>query len=188
MRVTITPAVSQYLMDNSTVYPYSNLRATRNSFYCKWVMMQGHDRGSTEYFPVLANSLPNRVLMELIVSERGVPFPPELSSIMDSMYWWGKNKNVAWYDEVIYLLGVALDNDTEDDMMELVRAMISIQVKAEIHDYFTDDSIVADLLWINWVFWFNATYNDGPKSFHGRTLYSIEYIRRSMAQVNYYAR
>jgi hypothetical protein len=189
MRVSITPAFSQYLVDNSTVFPYSNLRPTRSCCYCKWVMLQGRlDRGSEEYFPVLANSLPNGVLMELLLSERGVPLPPELSDIMDSMYWWGKHKNVEWYDEVIYLLGLALDNDVEEDRKELVRAMISVQVRAEIHGYFAVNSVAAELLWINWVFWFNATYQMAPKSFHGLALYSFEYVNWSIVQVrNYHA-
>jgi hypothetical protein len=186
MRVSTTHAFSQYLMDNNTVYPYSKLRPTRNSFYCKWVMLQGHDRGSMEYFPVLANSRPNGLLLELISSERGVPLPPELSDIMDSMYWWGKNVSVRWYDEVIYILGLELDNDVEGNRMELVRAIISVQVRAEIYVYFEVDSMAAELLWINWVFWFNATYKDGPKSLCGMTMYSIEYIHWTIAQINYH--
>jgi hypothetical protein len=126
--------------------------------------------------------------MELLLSERGVPLPPELSDIMDSMYWWGKHKNVEWYDEVIYLLGLALDNDVEEDRKELVRAMISVQVRAEIHGYFAVNSVAAELLWINWVFWFNATYQMAPKSFHGLALYSFEYVNWSIVQVrNYHA-
>jgi hypothetical protein len=125
------------------------------------------------------------LLMELLLSERGVPLPPELSSIMDSMYWWGKNKSVQWYDEVIYILALSLDNDIEEDRMELVRVMISVQMRAEIHAYFAADSIVAELLWVNWVFWFNATYKDGPKSFHGMAMYSIDYVHWCIGQVNY---
>ena len=185
MRVSVTAAFSQYLMDNSTVYPYIKLRPTRSSFFCKWVMLEGDDRGAKEYFPVLANSLPNAVLLELISSERGVPLPPELSEIMDTMYWWGKKMSVQWYDDVVYMLGMALDNDIEEDRKVLVRAMISVQVKAEIHVYFAVDSIVVELLWIDWVFWFNATYKDGPKSFHGMILYSVDYVRWCIASVNH---
>jgi hypothetical protein len=57
-------------------------------------MVKGQDRGSTEYFPVLANSLPNGVVEELILSSRGKPFTPELSEIMDSLYWWAKTKDL----------------------------------------------------------------------------------------------
>jgi hypothetical protein len=187
MRVAVTPALSKFLMENSTIYPYDKLRPTRNSIYCKWVMLQGSERGLTEFFPVLANSLPNKVLVELILSERGVPLPPELSAIMDSMHWWGRNKSNEWYDDVVYMLAQALNHDIEEDRKELVRALVSFQVKAEINVYFAVDSIVADLLWINWIQWFNATYEYGPKSFRGMCLYCFEYVHWSIAQVNYHA-
>jgi hypothetical protein len=150
-------------------------------------MIRGQDRGSTEYFPILTNSLPHGVLLELLLCERGVPFPPELSGVMDSMYWWGRIKNIKWYDDVIYMLAQALENDIENDRKELVRAMISVQVKAEINIYFAAESIRADLLWTNWIHWFNATYKDGPKTFHGMCLYCFEYVHWSIAQVNYHA-
>jgi hypothetical protein len=187
MRIATTPAFSKFLMDNSTVYPYNKLRPTRNSFYCKWVMLRGEDRGSMEFVPILANSFPNGVLLDLLLSERAKPFPPELSGIMDSMYWWGRTQSIQWYDDVVYMLEDALDNDVEEDRKELVRAMISVQVRAEIHVYFAMESVAADLVWIDWVYWFNRTYTKGPKSFHAMCLYCIEYVHWSIAQVNYHA-
>jgi hypothetical protein len=141
MRIRITPAFSEFLMNNNMIYPYCKLRPTRNSCYCKWVMLKGDTMGSTEYFPVLANSMSNEMLSELLLTERAKPFPPELSGIMDSMHWWGRNKSNEWYDSVIAMLEEALDNDIEEDRKVLVRALISVQVKAEIRIYFAIDSI-----------------------------------------------
>jgi hypothetical protein len=183
MRIAITPAFDKFLMNNSTVYPYSKLKPTRNSCFCKWVMVKGEHNGLEEYFPVLANSLPNGVLLDLISSDNGKPFPPELSDIMDSMYWWGKTKNYEWYEDCIEVLGESLWSNQK----ELVRTLISIEVRAVIYGYFAVDSIVADLLWFNWLSWFNATYQIAPKSFHGMAKYSFEYINWSIAQVNYHA-
>jgi hypothetical protein len=139
MRVASTPDFNGFLMANAAVFPYSKLRPTRSSFFCKWVMLQGTDRGSTEYLPVLANSLPNGVICELISSGRAKPFTPELSDIMDAMYWWGKNKNVEWYEEVVVMLDEALD--AEYDRKELFRALILGQVKVSIHEYFGVNSM-----------------------------------------------
>lgn len=185
MRVAATPAISKFLIDNSTIYPYNKLRPTRNSFYCKWVMLRGYDRASTESFPVLANSFTNGVLIELLLSEKGIPVPPELSDIMDSMYWWGKHKNLMWFDCVTHMMAEAMENDIEDDMKELKRAMISVQIKEEIHAYFTAGSVAAELLWLDWLVWFNHNYKAGPKSFHAMCLYCFEYVHWSIAQVNY---
>lgn len=187
MRVAITPAFSKFLMDNNTIYPYNKLKPTRNSFYCKWVMLQGPDRGLTEYFPVLANSIPNRVLCELISSGRAKPFSPELSDIMDAMYWWGKTKNLDWYEDVVRVVMLDEALDSEYDRKELFRALISGQVKVEIHEYFGVNSVAAELLWLNWISWYNSSYQFAPKSFLAMALYCFDYIRWAIAQVNYHA-
>jgi hypothetical protein len=86
MRVITTASFSQWLMANSAVYPYSNIYGTRNSFFCKWVMVKGEDLDREEYFPVPANSLPNGVLLDLVTSGFGKPLPPDISEIMDTLF------------------------------------------------------------------------------------------------------
>jgi hypothetical protein len=186
MRVTTTPAFSKFLMDNSQVYPYSELKPTRNSFFCKWIMLKGPDRGSTEYFPVLANSMTYGVICELISSGKAKPLTPELSDVVDAMYWWGKNKNIDWYDDVIMMVDEALD--TQYDRKELFRALITGEVKVEIHEYFGINSLAAELLWLNFIRWYDGTYEIAPtESFLAMSLYCFDYIRWAIAQVNYHA-
>jgi hypothetical protein len=183
MRIATTPAFSNFLMANAAIYPYSKLKPTRNSFSCKWVMFKGEDKGMTEYFPVLANSFSTGALLELISSGKAKPFPPELCGIMDSMYWWGKTKNHEWYEEAMFYIGEECLH-IECERKEMMRSLISFQVKVEIHEYFGVNSIVAELLWLNWISWFNATYKIAPQSFHGMARYSFEYVQWSIGQVN----
>jgi hypothetical protein len=185
MRIPLTTAFSEFLMDHSTIYPYSNLKPTRQTFYCKWVLVTGTDRGMREYFPVLSNSYSNRVLLEMISSGVAKPFPPELTKIMDSMYWWGRMKNVQWYDEVIAMLEDALDNDSEYERKELLRALFSFQVKVEIGLHVQGDSFMADIMWIDWVLWFNLTYEDEMKhkSFHVLALRCFDYVHWRFGQL-----
>jgi hypothetical protein len=185
MRVAITPAFNKFLMDNGTVYPFNKLRPTRNSFYCKWIMLQGPDRGITEYFPVLSNTIPSEVLCELISSGRGKPLTPDLTDVMDAMYWWGKNRNLEWYEEVIVMVDDALDADY--DRKELFRALISVQVKVEIHEYFGANSLTGELLWLDWISWYNGAYQYGPKLFLAMSLYCFDYVKWAIGQVNYHA-
>jgi hypothetical protein len=186
MRIPITPSFSEFLRNNSTVFPYSNLIVTRNSCYCKWIILQGLDRGSREFFPVLANSIPNGLLLELLSNEVALPLTPELSKIMDTMYWWGRNRDIYWFEAVVTMLADAVDADEEYDRKELFRAFISVQVRAEIHKYFPIDSVVAELLWLNWISWFNATYQMAPQSFGAMSMYSFDYVSWTIAQVNYH--
>jgi hypothetical protein len=187
MRIATTAAFNKYLLDNSSIFPYSKLQATRQSFYCKWILLQGEDMGSKEYFPVLANALPNGLLLELLLSERAMPLTPELSTVMDAMYWWGKNKSLVWYEDVIDIVAEAVDMDTDYDRKELFRAMISGQVRDEIHKYFPVASMASELLWLNWISWFNATYHIAPQSFMAMSRYSFDYVNWSIGQVNYHA-
>jgi hypothetical protein len=150
MRVATTPTFSEFLMANSNVYPYSKLKPTRNSFFCKWVMVKGEHMDLEEFFPVLANSLSNGVLLQLLLSGSGKPLPPDLSDIMDSMYWWGKTKDYVWYEDCIEVLGEALWTD-EEDQKELVRTLISMEVRAMVYEFFHGDSMAAELLHFNWL-------------------------------------
>lgn len=187
MRVTITPAFSQWLMANTAVYPYSKLKATRNSFFCKWVMVKGEHLDIEEYFPLPANSLPNAVLLALISSGNGKPIPPELSDIMDDLYSWAMGKNIEWYRDCIDVLGDALWIDREEQHKVLVRYLIGMEVRGIIFQYFHGTQMAAELLRLNWLVWFNSTYQFAPKSFHGMAQYSFEYVNWSIAQLNYYA-
>jgi hypothetical protein len=187
MRIASTHAFSNFLMDNSAVFPYSKLKPTRNSFFCKWVMVKGEDLDSKEYFPVPANSLPNGVLLELVMSGFGKPLPPDISDIMDTLFRWGRVKNYEWYDESVEVIGDALWKEGEVDYKHLVRTLISTEVRGIIWEYCHGSYMLSDLLHLNWLAWFNDTYHNGPQSFRGMAQYSFEYVNWSIAQVNYHA-
>jgi hypothetical protein len=90
MRVLSTVAFNQFLLDKRQ-YPFNYLYATRRSFFCKWIMLKGQSTlGLTYYFPVFTNTHPNGELLQMISSGAAKPFPPKLSHVMDTMFWWGK--------------------------------------------------------------------------------------------------
>ena len=124
-------------------------------------MTKGYDTpGVTEYFPVLANSLSNGVLLEMIISGRAKPFPPELSQVMDQMHWWGLHHSLAWYEEVVVTLDQAL-NEEEIDRREHVSVLISPLVLEEIHVHYDVDSVAEHLLVLEWMKWYKRTYKKG---------------------------
>jgi hypothetical protein len=150
-------------------------------------MVKGEDLDVEVYFPVPANSLPNGVLLDLIMSGSGKPLPPAITDIMDTLFRWGRIKDYIWYDESVEVIGDVLWEVTEMEYKHLVRTLISMQVKALIWEYFHGSYMAADLLHLNWLAWFDATYHNGPKSFRGMAQYSFEYVSWSIAQVNYHA-
>jgi hypothetical protein len=162
MRVPTTDAFNRFLLDNGQTYPYSRLQATRGSFFCKWVMTKGYSvAGVTEYFPVLANSHSNAVLLEMIQNGEAKPLPPELSEIMDQMHWWGVHRSLHWYDEVVVMLDEAVDGEVEMEHRELVSVLVAPLVLEEIHFHFAVDSVAEHLLILEWMKWFRRTYKKG---------------------------
>ena len=95
--------------------------------------------GLTYYFPVFANTHPDAELLEMIATGEAKPFPPQLSHVMDNMFWWGKTHSYEWYEEVVDSMGELLDNNSEDeevDQREVVRHLIGFAVKSKILEHF----------------------------------------------------
>ena len=114
MRIPISAAFNKWLLDQQPLYPYSSLQSTRNSIYCKWVMLRGHSR-FFENFPVLANSFSNSVLLQMLQSGEAKPLPLALSQVMDDMLTWGRDIDPRWFALVIDRLALLLESDTELD-------------------------------------------------------------------------
>lgn len=188
MRVATTAAFNQFLIDNGHSYPYGRLQSTRSSFFCKWVMMKGHVTGVTEYFPLLANSFSNGVLLEMIITGRAKPFPPELSEIMDHMHWWGKNHDLEWYNQVVEMMDETLNKEEEVERSELVSIFVSPLVLKEIHaNHFAVDSVMEHLLVIEWMKWYMRTYKKGdrtPAPFRTIAEKSVVKIKWAIDRVN----
>jgi hypothetical protein len=190
MRVPTTAAFSQFLLDNGHSYPFSRLQVTRSSFFCKWVMQKGHSNlGFTYYFPTMANSLPVSLLQAISID--GVkPLPPDFSSVMDDMFWWGKSKSFQWYKQVVDMIGLCLYDRGEVGIRNVVRELIGLQVKAILLQYFDFDSLAFDLLFDMYWDWFFFTYSEqyfhNHYSFRGIAEASFDYIEACIAQVNYH--
>lgn len=125
-------------------------------------MLKGtsHVTGLTEYFPTLANSYSNAVLLEMIRSGEGKPLPLELSQVMDSMHWWGLREDVAWHDNVVFILSRQLDKGgpAVHNKRDFVRNLISLQIQLLIQPYHDIGSPGFYLLHSEWKEWFDGTY------------------------------
>jgi hypothetical protein len=157
MRVPTTPAFSKFLLDNSH-YPYNSLYVTRNSFFCKWVMLKGQSHTGIVYFPTLANSYSVGVLREMIRSGEAMPLPLELSQIMDSMRYWRLEEDIHWHNNVVYILSRTLDLGLRHNNRDFVRNLISLQITKLIMPYYDIGTLGFELLYFEWKNWFNARY------------------------------
>jgi hypothetical protein len=186
MRVPTTAAFDQWLMDQQPWYPYSALQATRNSIFCKWVILTGRgDIGFREYFPVLSNSFSNGVLLAMIRSGEAVPLPLALSQVMDGIYNWG-NVDRHWTHLIVNRLVLLANGGPEEDKRELVKHMINLRVHEIIQDSF-GDTLFFDLIYVDWIQWFNITYSkehfDGIFCFRTIAESSFDYIEGTIADM-----
>jgi hypothetical protein len=193
MRVPTSAAFNQFLLENSH-YPFNRLKATRNSFFCKWIMLKGTSHlGLVYYFPVMANSIRNVELLVLISSEHAKPFPPELSHVMDNMYWWGHSRSHLWFEQVIDAMGVLLDNvnnnEFDEQQREIVREFIAYEVKQIILGHFDLMSVPFDIVFDQWWYHFNCAYRKGDFVVGGRYTFrqiaesSFEYVEWLIGEV-----
>jgi hypothetical protein len=185
MRVPTTEVFNKFLLDNSQYYPFNYLYPTRSSFFCRWVMLRGRSPiGLTYYFPVFANSIPNRQLLEMISTGDAKPFPPQLSHVMDNMFWWGKTRSHHWYEQVIDSMGFLLENhngNIEVQQREVVRYLIAFEVKAMILEHFNMMTAAYEVTFDQWFVNFNEAYKkgdfDGNKyTFRQMAEYSFDYV------------
>jgi hypothetical protein len=160
MRVATTEAFNQFLLSNTHRYPFnSNLHITRSSFFCKWIMVKGKSSAGLQvYFPNLANSYSNPVLLHMIHSGEAKPLPLELSQIMDGMWWWGASSSHHWYEQVVTVVSQALDNGLGLNKKDFVRHCLSFHIFEMIQASYHEDSIAFDLVFIEWIHWFNNNY------------------------------
>ena len=181
MRVTTTDYFNKWVLARNNVYPYSKLRLTRNGITCKWILLQSKQGKVTKRFAVLAKTLPNQMIEELILTGKAKPFTPELSEIMDCMHEWGKLRNVHWYNDSIVVLDYYLQHEV--GRKELVKRLISMEVEVEIHTYFGVDSLAGSLVMLEWSKWYDRTYGVGPSSFKGMAMYSLDYTAWVIHQI-----
>jgi hypothetical protein len=189
MRVPTTVAFNQFLLANSH-YPFNRLKATRSSFFCKWIMLKGQSPiGLTYYFPVFANSHRNEVLLGMIATGQAKPFPPELSHVMDNMFWWGKSHSHQWYEQVIDSIGEILENndkhEEDEQQREIVRYLISLQVKSMIQESFDLLSVpLFAVVMDQWLHNFNCTYKKDDVAVGGRYTFFAKWLSILLSMLN----
>jgi hypothetical protein len=148
------------LLEKGQSYPYSRLQATRNSFWCKWVMLQGHSNatGLVQYFPTLANSFSHGVLLDMIGSGEAKPMPLALGCIMDGMHRWGIEKDIQWYHHVVFILSRSMDLGVEHITRDFVRNLLSLRITKLIEPFYDLFTLGFDMLYNEWIDWFNGNY------------------------------
>ena len=127
--------------------------------------------------PVLASSFDKATLQHLVISQKGLPLPPAMSSIMDWMHSWGRNRSEGWYDGTLELFMWYIDENIDLTVRELMFEVISIKMKEEIHSYFVMTMLLGWSTYNEWHDWFNFQYENITQDFFALATKSIDYVR-----------
>jgi hypothetical protein len=164
MRITMSPLFKSFL-DNNNRYPWNEIRKTRTSFVCKWVLLRSTARQAnevtncqTEFNSVLSSSFPQDMLEQHLMSGRMFPLTPDFNGIMDDMHVWGQRKSYEWYCDVLELLHSALTGDADVGRKQIVSEVIELQLTATIYMYFAYNSPVAKIVLEEWNQFFHKRY------------------------------
>ena len=87
---------------NRDVFPYRNVRLTRNSCHCKWLVLKAsaptsnHAKGP--YSVVCRSSLSRHTFNEMILRKDGLPMPDLFGEIIDTLSgWWHEQ----WFQDAL---------------------------------------------------------------------------------------
>ena len=188
MRITASIHFRDFLDANNNKYPYNEMRKTRNSYVCKWVLLKSSTRQAaqvqsvqTEYKAVLTSSFPSCILEEFLVRESALPLTPHLNPIMDDMEVWGRSRSYDWYCDVLNLLAHTIRRGVSVQGKKIMRYCIEYEVKALIYSRLPFYSPAAKLILLEWRQYYDVTFTTSSK-LNELTVASVQFVLYRMAQ------
>ena len=182
MRVNASSTFSNWLLEND-VYPYNDLRATRQGFECKYIFLES---SSTAYLrsvyvvPTSCFELP--ILEQQIVSRRAKPLTPTMTCIIDFMERWGMDESIDWHNNVIATLYDFASSPVPTPKKHMFKECISLLVEEILHLFFGWTSEAAQVLFLLWESELENTYCDRI-SFRSLTTWSKRLVMRCIVLI-----
>ena len=170
-------------------FPYNDVRVTRRCFHVKWLLMTCKtDPGIQFYhghlFPLLCSTVHANVVQELIITGQGLPLPQDFSLLLDSMFYWGRAINVAWYEKTLELINFYLHcEDLSRETFTSSRLyfdVIQMRVLQIINNHFTyGNHVVVE----GWMDHFKEMTASGTTSFFDLAVLSIQYTNTKVHEM-----
>ena len=138
-------------LDGNMLYPYNEIRKTRNTMDCKWVLMHC-DHGDTVHHPVVCKSFQEvpETLQKLMITKHALPLTPALTHCMDSMVKWGSRMDFDWHCDVVELIAFTITDGMPVDKKQIVSDCIETKMAGLVHQFCSANSANACLLMHEW--------------------------------------
>ena len=193
MRITFSEELKAFLEDHGGVYPYSDMKVTRNSFHlewileeCEWNRTQNILRMETQFIPVHVSCYRNKpkVLEKLLMEGSVYPLAEGMNEIMDAMCVWGQSVSYHWYSDTLQLLVNWIAQGHYVSKKEMWKEVIERLVLARIQFHYQFGSYTYAMLYNNWQTYFELTYMTRHKTFFMMAGMSRNYIESSIHSLN----
>ena len=112
-------AFDAFVNGKGTRCPWNAIKRTRNSYCCKWLIATGPTSSlfATNIFHIVSTTtLPKKHVTAFVMEDVGIPIPPDLDDVIDTILYWGTCVSGLWTSKVLhvlvhsYLLGSEIPN------------------------------------------------------------------------------
>jgi hypothetical protein len=135
-------AFQVFLAETAGLYPYSEIRCTRNGLYPKWLLLKSNEQPplfqSDGWYLIPTSSFRNETMQEMIVTNHALPFPSDWNEIAYCMEHWGRAIDAHWQQEVLAHLSYYIVHNKRIEKKEVMFRCISILVRKKIETVMFD--------------------------------------------------
>jgi len=109
------PNIKQFVNDNASVYPHSDIKSTRNGYCCKWLLLESKGGVSMvgqregRFFTLPTSTIDSYTLQHLIATKQANPLTPEMEDVLDAMGVWGRKINEEWHQRVLSIFARSME-------------------------------------------------------------------------------
>jgi hypothetical protein len=166
------------------MFPYNEVHVTRHSRYSKWVLVESKSRAGIMFytgrlFIMLSQTMDQEIVQHLICTHKALALSlsEDFSTVMDCMYFWGRNISFQWYRKIIELFIFYLRyGDIERTTFrktDLYHEVIHLRVLQRIHMSFAGGY---NTVYDAWIQHYNERIHSGETNFFMLAVSSFQFL------------
>lgn len=169
-----------FLQEYGARYPCNEIPSTRQGFRCKWLLIQGGNavlRRESDLYAIPSSSFDRPTFIHLIVTRQALPLTPQMDQVMDWMDSWGRGISSVWYDHVVDLFCLHLEEETFISNEILLKEVVYLHMEKMVWDHFLAGDDLGHYILDEWHAYFNQVFHHSTKDFFYLATKSIFFVR-----------
>jgi hypothetical protein len=136
----------QFMANNGHLFPYYDIRCTRNSIFPKWLLLKTNQNSlfrNDGWYLVPTSALRNDIVREIVVAKQGLPIPDQWDDIANCMEHWGRAIDSEWQQKVLAHLASYLVEHDAFDWKQVYYECISMLIEKKLHAVFVHYEVMS---------------------------------------------